>query len=256
MPIWHLPPPPRPLEPLPAAALAAVRTARGEVAQRLERLKVDYPPVGRLALTGHAHIDLAWLWPVAETRRKGRRTFATLLDLMERYPDFTFNQSSAQLYAWIEEEAPELFARVKARVAEGRWEPIGGSWLEPDCMVTGGEAFVRHLLYGQRYFEEKFGKRSAVAWLPDVFGFSAGIPQLLRGAGITRFFTIKLTWNETNVFPHDLFLWEGIDGSRVVANMFRNLTPAHGYNGNIRPRDLLGTWQKFEGKRYTPESLF
>ncbi len=99
----------------------------------------DYPPVGRLALTGHAHIDLAWLWPVAETRRKGRRTFATVLDLMERYPDFTFNQSSAQLYAWIEEDAPDLFARVKERVAEGRWEPIGGSWVEPDCQVTGGE---------------------------------------------------------------------------------------------------------------------
>jgi alpha-mannosidase len=201
-------------------------------------------------------MDLAWLWPVAETRRKGRRTFSNVLELMSQYEDFRFNQSSAQLYAWVEEDDPELFARVAERIAEGRWEPVGGSWVEPDCQVTGGEAFVRQLLYGQRYFAEKFGRRSAVAWLPDVFGFSAGIPQLLRGAGITRFFTIKLTWNETNVFPHDLFLWEGIDGSRVVANMFRNLSPAHGYNGNIRPRDLLGTWKKFEGKRYTPESLF
>ena len=201
MPIWHLPPAPRPLEPLPDAALEAVRQARAEVAQRLERLKQDYPPVGRLALTGHAHIDLAWLWPVAETRRKGRRTFATVLDLMERYPDFTFNQSSAQLYAWIEEDAPDLFARVKERVAEGRWEPIGGSWVEPDCQVTGGESFVRQLLYGQRAFEQWFGKRSTVAWLPDVFGFSGGIPQLLRGAGIDGFFTTKLNWNEENTLP-------------------------------------------------------
>lgn len=255
MPIWNLPPAPLPLEPLSDEALAAVDRAREIVTSGLARIKQDYPPAGKLALTGHAHMDLAWLWPVAETRRKGRRTFSNVLDLMDRYEDFRFNQSSAQLYAWVEEDDPEVFARVKARIAEGRWEPVGGSWVEPDCQVTGGEAFVRQLLYGQRYFAEKFGKRSAVAWLPDVFGFSPAIPQLLRGAGITRFFTIKLNWNETNYFPHDLFLWEGIDGSRVVANMFRNLDPAHGYNGSIRPRDILGTWRKFDGKRYTPESL-
>ncbi|MBW3634047.1 MAG: alpha-mannosidase, partial [Chloroflexi bacterium] len=254
-PIWHLPPPPRPLEPLPATTLAAVRDARAEVARHLERLKQDYPPVGGLALTGHAHIDLAWLWPVAETRRKGRRTFATMLDLMERYPDFTFNQSSAQLYAWIEEDAPDLFTRVKERVAEGRWEPIGGSWVEPDSQITGGESYVRQLLYGQRAFEGWFGRRSTVAWLPDVFGFSGAIPQLLRGAGIDGFFTTKLNWNEENRFPYDLFTWEGIDGSRVTANMFRNLRPAHGYNGNIAPLDTLGTWRNFDGKRHHPESL-
>lgn len=254
-PIWNLPPAPLPLQPLSEAALAAVEEARAIVAAGLARIKQDYPPAGKLALTGHAHIDLAWLWPVAETRRKGRRTFSNVLDLMNRYEDFRFNQSSAQLYAWIEEDDPALFDRVRERIAEGRWEPVGGSWVEPDCQVTGGEAFVRQLFYGQRYFEEKFGKRSGVAWLPDVFGFSPGIPQLLRGAGFSRFFTIKLNWNETNVFPHDLFVWEGIDGSQVVANMFRNLTPAHGYNGSIRPRDILGTWREFDGKRYTPESL-
>ncbi|MCD6028747.1 MAG: Alpha-mannosidase [Thermomicrobiales bacterium] len=253
--IWHLAPAPRPLEPLPEAAVEAVRQARAEVAARLNRLKEDYPPVGRLALTGHAHIDLAWLWPVAETRRKGRRTFATVLDLMERYPDFTFNQSSAQLYAWIEQDAPDLLARVKERVAEGRWEPIGGSWVEPDCQVTGGEAFARQLLYGQRAFEQWFGRRSTVAWLPDVFGFSGGMPQLLRGAGIEGFFTTKLNWNEENTFPYDLFTWEGIDGSRVTAAMFRNLAPAFGYNGNIAPLDTLGTWRNFGGKRQHPESL-
>ena len=254
-PIWQLPPAPRPLEPRADDALAAVGAAREIVAAGLDRIKRNYPPVGKLALTGHAHIDLAWLWPVAETRRKIRRTFSNVLDLMSRYEDFRFNQSSAQVYAWVEQDDPELFTRVTERIAEGRWDPVGGSWVEPDCQVTGGEAFVRQLVYGQRYFSEKFGKRSAVAWLPDVFGFSAGIPQLLCGAGITRFFTIKLNWNETNYFPHDLFIWEGIDGSRVVANMFRNLHPAHGYNGSIRPRDVLGTWRKFDGKRYTAESL-
>ena len=255
MPIWHLPDAPQPLGSLPDAAIQAVDDARTDLAASLQRIGDAYPPTGRLALTGHAHIDLAWLWPVAETRKKGRRTFSTVLNLMDRYPDFTFNQSSAQLYSWVEEDDPALFAGVRERVAEGRWETVGGSWVEPDCQITGGEAFVRQLLYGQRYFQETFGRRHTVAWLPDVFGFSGAIPQLLRGAGLTGFFTIKLNWNEINRFPHDLFEWEGIDGSRVTANMCRNLPPAHGYNGTIRPRDSLGTWREFDGKRRHPESL-
>jgi alpha-mannosidase len=250
---WSLPPAPRPLEPLPPGAVEAVNRARAIYAEGIDHVKKDYPPIGRLCLTGHAHIDLAWLWPLAETRRKIRRTFSTVLMLMDRYPDFTFNQSSAQAYAWIEQDDPALFARVKERVAEGRWEPTGGMWLESDCNVTGGEAFVRHLLYGQRYFERTFGKRHRVAWLPDVFGFSGGVPQLLRSAGIDGFFTIKLYWNEANLFPYDLFAWEGIDGSQVTAHMFLN--PGHGYNGNLVPLDTLGTWRNFRGKTLHPESL-
>jgi alpha-mannosidase len=239
--LWQRPLPPRPLEPLPEGARRAVEEARRLVARRLAEVKERYPPVGRLALTGHAHIDLAWLWPLAETRRKARRTFASVLSLMERYEDFVFNQSSAQLYEWVEGEAPDLFERVKERVAQGRWEPVGGSWTEPDCQVPGGEAFVRQLLYGQRYFEERFGRRSTVAWLPDAFGFSPGIPQLLKGAGLTGFFTHKMKWSEANRFPHDLFLWEGVDGSRVLAHFFEN--PGADYNGDVAPFDLLGTWR-------------
>jgi len=240
--------------PLPEAARLAVEKARGLVASRLAEIKREYPPVGGLALTGHAHIDLAWLWPLAETRRKGRRTFASVLGLMDRYEDFTYNQSSAQLYAWIEEDDPALFERMRERVAEGRWEAVGGSWCEPDCQVTGGESFVRQLLYGQRYFESRFGRRSTVAWLPDVFGFSPGIPQLLLGAGISGFFTAKLKWSETNRFPHDLFRWEGIDGSRVTAHTILN--PGADYNGDIVPFDLLGVWENFGGKRHHQESIF
>ena len=172
---------------------------------------------------------------------------------MDQYPDFTFNQSSAQAYAWIEEDDPALFERIKERVAEGRWEPIGGMWLESDCNVTGGEAFVRHLLFGQRYFERTFGKRHHVAWLPDVFGFSGGMPQLLKSAGIDGFFTVKLNWNEATQFPYDLFAWEGIDGTHVTANMFLN--PGHGYNGNIVPHDTYGTWKLDRSKTLHPESL-
>jgi alpha-mannosidase len=251
---WSLPPAPGPLAPLPEEAREAVREARGLLKIRLGRIKEEYPPVGGLALTGHAHLDLAWLWPVAETRRKARRTFASVLGLMDRYEDFVFNQSSAQLYRWIEDDDPALFARVEERITEGRWEPVGGSWVEPDCQIPSGESFARQLFYGQRYFQDRFGRRSTVAWFPDTFGYSPGIPQLLRGAGMSGFFTYKLNWNETNAFPHDLFVWEGIDGTGVVAHTFEN--PGTDYNGDIAPRDVLGTWRNFGGKRYHNESLF
>jgi alpha-mannosidase len=251
---WSLPPAPRSVEPLPEKTRSAVRETRELVAAGLKELKAEYPPVGRLALTGHAHLDLAWLWPVSETIRKGRRTFASVLSLMERYDDFVFNQSSAQLYRWIEAESPEIFERVRRRVEEGRWEPVGGSWVEADCQIPSGESMVRQMLYGQRYFQEKFGHRSRVAWLPDAFGFSPALPQLLKGAGMEGFFTYKLNWSETNEFPYDLYEWEGIDGSTVIAHDFEN--PGQDYNGNITPYDVYGTWRNFEGKRHHPESLF
>lgn len=251
---WSLPPATEPLGPLPDGAREAVDAARRVVASHLTRIREEYPPAGRLALTGHSHLDLAWLWPLEETRRKAKRTFASVLGLMDRYPDFTFNQSSAQLYEWVERDAPDLFERVKGRVAEGRWEPVGGSWVEPDCQIPSGESMARQLLYGQRYLEERFGRRCSVAWLPDTFGYSPALPQILRGAGIDGFFTYKLNWSETNDFPHDLFLWEGIDGSRVVAHTFEN--PGTDYNGDVTPHDLYGTWRNFRGKRYHPESIF
>jgi alpha-mannosidase len=251
--IWHIPPAAGSLEPLPDEALAACDRAREVIAAGIADLRTMYPPIGHLVLTGHAHIDLAWLWPVAETKRKARRTWSNVLSLMDRYEDFTFNQSSAQAYAWIEQDDPALFERIKQRVAEGRWEPVGGSWVEPDSQVTGGEAFARQLFYGQRYFQSTFGVRNTVAWLPDVFGFSGGVPQLLLGAGISRFFTIKVNWSEVNKFPFDLFHWEGIDGSTVLAHTFFN--PGQGYNGNIEPLDTYGTWQHFIGKRVHDQTL-
>jgi alpha-mannosidase len=251
--IWHIPEPTGSLEPLGLEALDAVDRARAVIAERLERIRQDYPPVGRLTLTGHAHIDLAWLWPVAETRRKVRRTFSSVIRLMNQYPEFTFNQSSAQTYAWLQEDDPELLEEIKERVAEGRWEPVGGSWLEPDSQVTGGEAYVRQLFYGQRLFQELFGIRNNTAWLPDVFGFAGNVPQILNGAGIEKFFTIKVNWSEVNTFPFDLFHWQGIDGSRVLAHTFYN--PGAGYNGNIVPLDTIGTWRHFTGKRFHNETL-
>lgn len=232
---------------------AALRGARARLAGALEVIRGETPAVGRVVASGHAHIDLAWLWPVRETRRKARRTFATVLSLMDRYPSFCFNQSSAQLYAWIEEDDPELFLRIKARVAEGRWEIVGGMWVEADGNIPLGEAWVRQILYGQRYFEDRFGKRAKIAWFPDTFGYAANLPQLLVQGGLESFFTIKLNWSETNVFPFDLYRWEGIDGTAVVAHMLKN---EHGYNGRLGPEGTLETWDNFRGKRQHDRSLF
>ncbi|MGA8655653.1 MAG: alpha-mannosidase [Chthoniobacterales bacterium] len=231
-------------------ALAAIRKSFGV---ELEQIRELYPSIGTIWLTGHAHIDLAWLWPLEETRRKARRTFHTVAGLMDRYPNFSFNQSSAQAYAWIEEDDQALFEKIRNRVAEGRWEIIGGMWVEPDGNLPAGESWVRQLLFGQRFFQTKFGKRPRVAWLPDSFGFTGNLPQLLRSAGLPFFFTHKLTWNERNEFPYDLYWWEGIDGTRVLAHSFNN--PDHGYNGQIVARDLGETWRNFKGKRHHDVTL-
>ena len=238
---------------LDAAQRKSVVAARDALVAALKRLRRRYPQNGSLALTGHAHIDLAWLWPLAETRRKANRTFHTMIRLMDRYPDFRFNASTAQLYAYLEEDDPKLIAEIKKKVATGQWEPIGGMWVEPDTNMPTTESLVRQLLYGQRYFESMFGRHKTVCWLPDCFGFSPVLPQLLRLAGIEHFFTIKVNWSETNKMPFDLFWWEGLDGSRVLAHTFNN--PVGGYNAEIGPRAIVETWRNFRGKYVHPESL-
>jgi alpha-mannosidase len=252
--IWALPPD---LDPEPAGLeeedRASLEHAAETLAGDLERLRGRFPPTGGLLLSGHAHLDLAWLWPLDETRRKARRTYHTVTGLMDRYPELTFNQSSAQIYAFIEEDDPQLFEKIQEAVAASSWEPIGGMWVEPDTNMPCGESLVRQLLYGQRYFHAKFGATHDVCWLPDCFGFTPGLPQLLRGAGIQGFFTHKLNWSETNRFPYDLFWWEGLDGSRVLAHGFNN--PAGGYNGVLGPTAAIGTWRNYQQKNSWPNSL-
>jgi alpha-mannosidase len=238
---------------LTAEQRAAVVGAWELLATRLDELRTRYPPRGALALVGHAHIDVAWLWPLEETRRKVVRTFHSVAALMDADARFTFSQSSAQLYRFVEEDDPELFARVRARAAEGRWEPVGGMWVEPDMNMPCGESIARQLLYGQRYFEQRFGAAHTVCWLPDCFGFTPALPQLLRAAGIDAFFTIKVNWSETNRFPVDLFWWEGLDGTRVLAHTFDN--PDYGYNARATARGVLSTWRAYRGKHVHHESL-
>ncbi|MCC8907037.1 glycoside hydrolase family 38 C-terminal domain-containing protein [Curtobacterium sp. GD1] len=188
----------------------------------------------RAIAVGHAHIDSAWLWPVRETIRKCARTFSNVLDLMDRDPDFTFACSSAQQYAWIRDGYPSIWARIKQRVAEGRWIPVGGMWVESDTNLPGGEALARQFVAGKRFFLEEFGIDTPEAWLPDSFGYSGALPQIVRAAGSKWFVTQKPSWNETNVIPHTSFHWEGIDGSRVLTH----LPPADTYNSDVSPADL------------------
>ncbi|KAF9447763.1 glycoside hydrolase family 38 protein, partial [Macrolepiota fuliginosa MF-IS2] len=183
---------------------------------------------------GHCHIDSAWLWPYSVTQQKVARSWATQVDLMERYPEHRFTCSSAQQYKWLEQLYPPLFERVKEKVLEGKFHPVGGSWVENDSNMPSGEALVRQFLFGQRYFETRFGKRCETAWLPDSFGLTGALPQLIRGAGMTYFFTQKLSWNNINVFPHSTFNWVGIDGTQVLCHM----TPVDTYTAQATVGDV------------------
>ncbi|KAI4262004.1 MAG: hypothetical protein L6R42_002812 [Xanthoria sp. 1 TBL-2021] len=168
---------------------------------------------------GHCHIDTTWLWPWAETKRKIARSWSNQCDLMDRYPEHRFTCSQAQQYKWLETLYPKLYDRVKSKIKEGTFQPIGGSWVEHDTNLPGGESLVRQFLYGQRYFESRFGERCKTFWLPDTFGYSSQLPQLCRLAGMGRFFTQKLSWNNINTFPHTTFSWVSLDGSQVLCHM-------------------------------------
>jgi len=238
-----------------ASVPQAVDTFRKSVDAAGQPLDVD------IAAVGHAHIDTAWLWPLAQTRQKARRTFSTVLNLMQRYPEYRFSQSQPQLYAFLNEDAPDLFAEIKTHVAEGRWEALGGMWVEADCNVTGAESLVRQFLLGRRFFREHFGEGtdSPVLWLPDAFGFPWSLPQVAAQAGMKYFFTIKLRWNEHTEFPYDSFWWQGLDGTRLLAHL--SPAPTYGnwllpatYNAEASADTSLGAWQKLRGKE-TSESI-
>jgi alpha-mannosidase len=186
--------------------------------QAREALEPVRPVLKQFAIraTGNSHIDLAWLWPWTETVEVVRNTFSTVLQLMDEYPEFKFTHGAAQTYAWMEEKYPQLFEQIKQRIREGRWEPIGGTWVESDMNLPHGESFVRQLLHGTRYFKEKFGVDIRVGWNPDAFGYNWQLPQILKKSGMDYFITQKIFWNETTRFPHRLFWWEAPDGSRVL----------------------------------------
>ena len=172
-------------------------------------------PKPYVGIIGHSHLDTAWLWPVAETRRKLRRTVSNAVTLLERYPQYKFFLSTVLYLQWLEEDDPELFQKVGQMIKAGRIEPNGATWVECDGNLTGAEALCRQFLRGKRYLREKFGYESDTFWLPDTFGYSAALPQILKSCGVKYFLTTKLSWNDTNTFPYETFLWLGIDGSSV-----------------------------------------
>ncbi|HVA88530.1 MAG TPA: alpha-mannosidase [Chloroflexota bacterium] len=261
------------LDPASDAFLASVRAARAILREGLPALAAaSAPGRGRIMAVGHAHIDTAWLWPLAQTRRKVARSWSTVLRLMERYPDYHFLCSQPQQYAWLEEDEPDLYRQVAARIREGRWEPAGAMWVEPDANLTAGESLVRQFLYGQRYLQTHFGLRSGILWLPDAFGYSAALPQLMRSAGVHTFVTTKMSWNTGNRMPHDTFRWRGLDGSEVLAYFItgsRHWRPEDWveapdgnprgqdtYNGDLSLKEVLGSYVRYRDKGINTHTLY
>jgi alpha-mannosidase len=216
---------------------AALTGARAALAPVLACHNGDTAP--ELFCFGHAHIDVAWLWPLAQTYRKSAATFSTALALMARYRNYRFLQSQAQLYAYVKEQYPDIYERIKAAVKRGQWIVDGAMWVESDTNVTGGEAFIRQFMLGKRFFKDEFGVESKVCWLPDVFGYSGNMPQIMAGCGVKYFSTQKIFWNYNGgtVFPFDTFTWEGIDGSSVLAHLHRD------YNAQTTPDTAANRWK-------------
>jgi alpha-mannosidase len=204
---------------------------------------------------GHAHIDVAWLWTLGHTRRKAGRTFSNVLRMMEQYPEYKFTQSQPQLYQYTQENYPQIFEQIQQRVKEGRWELIGGTWVEPDCNAIGAESLARQFLLGRSFFRKHFGDvDTPLLWLPDTFGYSWALPQLIKLAGMKYFITHKMSWNQYNQMPHQILWWQGIDGTRVLTHFLTTLDNseylphATTYNGQANAKEIFATWKNFRQK--------
>jgi alpha-mannosidase len=227
----------------------SAKRARGELSDVLSR--PAHASAHRLSAVGHSHIDTAWLWPLRETVRKVARTASNVVHLLDTYDDFVFAMSSAQQFVWLEEHRPEVFERVAEHVLSGRFMPVGGMWVEADTNMPGSEAMARQFVHGKRYFLERFGIDTQEVWLPDSFGYSAALPQLIRLAGSRWFLTQKLSWNQINRFPHHTFWWEGLDGSRV----FTHFPPIDTYNAELTGGELAYAARNFREKGNATRSL-
>ncbi len=257
--------------------------------QSLSQLREKLTPLAttlkqrQIQCVGHAHLDMAWLWPVTDTWEAAERTFRSVLDLQKDFPDLTYTHSSPALFAWVEHNRPELFKQIQQKVLEGSWSIDAGLWIEPEFNLISGEAIARHILYGQRYCQEKFGQISKIAWLPDSFGFCWQLPQLLTQGGIETFATLKLSWNDTTEFPYQLFWWQSPDGSRILSLMlppigsdidpvkmtahakkWENSTgiantlwlPGLGDHGGGPTRDMLEKAQRWKNSPFFPQLTF
>ena len=223
---------------------------------------MDKNSLVKVKCVGHTHIDVAWLWRLKHTREKCARSFSTVLRLMEQYPEYTFLQTQPQLYEYIKEDYPEMFEKIKAKVKEGNWEADGGMWVEADCNLTSGESLTRQILVGSKFFREELGQEIKYLWLPDVFGYSWALPQILKKSGIPMFMTTKISWNQYNRMPHDTFKWRGMDGSEVLTHFITAPEPwsqpgswFYTYNGHLTPKIVKGVYDAYSDKNLTDELL-
>ena len=215
----------------------------------------------QITASGHAHLDIGWMWPYWRTRQKIAHTVSNVLGLMERYPDYHYSQSQPQMLQWLKEDVPELYAGVKQRVTEGRFEPVGAMWIEADCNLTSGESLIRQIMHGTRFWQQEFGVKPRQIWLPDVFGYSAALPQIMRGCNIPTFMTTKISWNQFNRMPCDTFRWRGIDGSEVLTHFITApsqdaKTTFYSYNGPLQPSDMTGTWMNYRQQDINDHLLY
>lgn len=223
---------------------------------------MDKNSLVKVKCVGHTHIDVAWLWRLKHTREKCARSFSTVLRLMDQYPEYTFLQTQPQLYEYIKEDYPEMFEKIKAKVKEGNWEADGGMWVEADCNLTSGESLTRQILVGGKFFREELGQEIKYLWLPDVFGYSWALPQILKKSGIPMFMTTKISWNQYNRMPHDTFKWRGMDGSEVLTHFITAPEPwsqpgswFYTYNGHLTPKIVKGVYDAYSDKNLTDELL-
>lgn len=216
-----------------------------------DRFKGQGKPGVNVTMLGHTHIDVAWLWRLRHTREKTARSFSTVNRLMEKYPEYVFIQTQPQLYDYLKEDYPDIYAHIKRRVAEGRWEPSGAMWVECDCNLASGESIIRQILVGKNFFKKEFDYESEFLWLPDVFGYSWALPQILKKSGVNTFMTTKISWNDTNRLPYDTFIWRGMDGSEVTTHFVTTTElndVTYTYNGESRPYAIKGVWDNYRNK--------
>ena len=224
-----------------------------KAAEYLERNIYGKPFDAVTSAIGHTHIDTAWLWRLKQTRQKAGRSFATVINFMKEYPDYKFMSSQAQLYDFVKQDYPELYNDIKEAVARGQWEPEGGMWVEADTNVTSGESLVRQFLVGKRFFRNEFGKDNRILWLPDVFGYSGALPQIMKLSGIDYFMTTKISWSEYNKFPFDTFSWKGIDGTKILSHFIPSISCSDTgwtttYDAALRPDLVIGGWRRYSNK--------
>ena len=236
----------------------SVRIAYQYIREELDQLEQIQEIKPTVTAIGHSHIDMGWLWRYSATREKASRTFSTVLNLMRQFPEYRYLHTSPQLYQFVKRDYPEIYAQIKEKVKEGQWEVTGGMWVESDTNLPNGESLIRQFIYGKRFIKEEFGLDSKLVWLPDVFGYSGALPQIMKKSDMDYFMTTKISWNQYNHFPYDTFLWKGIDGSEVFTHFIT--TPEEGswyytYNGRMEPEEITGIWENYKDKDKNEELL-